>query len=189
MAAAPRNPPGWASITSQHPRSRHPGRGGCYPGSARCGGTGHPAGILAARCLAGEGWLGALFYVLFILPRETEEFSVQESRVLAPLPRRMKAAEQTGENQRRLRPAGFPHRRPRCQLLHKAPARPSAAHGAFFLVNQAAAPAKPLWDPAANGTPRGRPLSPLLASVRCEPWAAPRCTTMLHSAGRWHGRA
>lgn len=84
--------------------------------------------------------LGLLFYVLFILPRETEEFSVQESRVLALLPRRMKAAEQTGGNQRRLRPAGFPHRRPRCQLLHKlGPGLP---------------PCKPSSHPAAGLSPR-----------------------------------
>lgn len=49
-------------------------------------GTGCPAGSLAAHHLGGEGWLRALFYVLFIPPRETEEFSVQESRALAPLP-------------------------------------------------------------------------------------------------------
>lgn len=33
---------------------------------------------------------------------------MQESRALAPLPCRMKAAEQTGENQRRLHPTGSP---------------------------------------------------------------------------------
>lgn len=59
---------------------------------------------LAAHCLGGEGWLGTLFYVLFILPRETEEFSVQESRALTPLPNHMKAAEQTGEKSKAIAP-------------------------------------------------------------------------------------
>lgn len=139
-AAAPRAPPGglpWPPA----PQPVAPRMGWPLPR-----GTGCPAGVLAARCLRGQSWLGALFYVLFILPRETEEFSVQESRVLALLPRRMKAAEQTGENQRRLRPAGFPHRRPRCQLLHKL--GPGLSSGLF--------PRKPSSkDPAAV-------LSPLL---------------------------
>lgn len=127
-------------------------------------GTGRPAGVLAARCLRGESWLEALFYVLFILLRETEEFSVQESRVLALFPRCMKAAEQTRENQRRLRPIGFPHRQPHCQLLHKLS---SGLHRGLFPRKPSSHPSK---VPAVVLSLRSHLLAMLFCPLDAQPW-------------------
>lgn len=87
---------------------------------------------LAGGYFGGGRWRGALFFVLFTLPRGTEEFSVQESRALALLPRHTKAAEQTGGRRAPLAPAAFWCRRPHCQLLHKWLSQLGAVLEAFF---------------------------------------------------------
>lgn len=149
-------PAGSSPLDNPHP-SIHSASIQKPPGGAERGPiTAMHSGGLAGHYLGGERWLGALFCVLFTPPRGTEEFSVQESRALAPLPRHMKAAEQTGGRGAAcapLAPAGFRCGRPRCQLLHKQPAQLGAVLGALFFFS-----CKPSSIPLHQ--PRRTPLLP-----------------------------